>query len=419
MAKRSRNGGQKVAENNVSRATAFLPPLRVLIFGKPDFRQQSDFVDAIRRSFNGASEEFGYLAAGADLGVDVRWFPNTPATSAERQLAGALHTLCIVLANPQLSDDRSYTEWLDSALSIVQESNRRHRMIILSESEATVEDFVDARSKLVTAQFLPVSSLGEQATRPAFLGLMILNEVTRLLAKDTSPFPARQQLFISHAKKDGLPLAQALLNQLDNLPRFTAFYDARSLMMADDWERDLEKGIESSVVIVLRTDEYDRRPFCVQELRWADEYGCPTIVVEASNRTARPRSDLPLSDSTQVFLRDGNLLRVIYAAMREGLRAVLLKRHAASLSELGLLNERCVVLDRMPGVSSVRKACSELKQSQLKEPKLSRTLRHGIILYPEPILSSDMLEAMNALADHFLRGTRLMTLAQFLTNRYD
>lgn len=370
-------------------------------------------MESIRKAFHGSTDESGYLATGEDLGVDVRWFPQCPRQSPAVHLNGALHSFVVVLATARLASNGGYRQWIDEATRIVQESEGRHRLIVLAESETTVESFVDVESRLPSAQFLSVYSLGEQATRPAHFGLIVLNEASRVLSRKVSKTLSRQHLFISHAKKDGLPLAMSILHQLDTLPQMTAFYDAGALQLTDDWRRDLENGIAASVVIVLRTDEYDRRPFCIQELRWADIHGCPIVIVEAGNRLSRSRTDLPMTNALQIVLRDGNLLRVIYAALREGLRAVLLSRQVTHARDNKRLHGVFRVLHRLPSLASIRHVCEQLRSD------VTVAGERSVVIYPEPILPTDVAESLSALANHYLPGVRLLTLGQLATGMED
>lgn len=415
------NQKKKRASSNESLPReALLAPLRVMICGKSSFRQCDEYVEAIVRAFNGSDDDGGYLASGDDLDVDTRWFSDCPAHTADLHLNGALHTFIVILANAELADDVEYRKWLEEALRLVQDSNGRHRILVLAENETTVESFTSRSSTLASAQFLPTHALGEQAVRAAYFGLILLNESGRMVARHLDTRSAcRQQLFISHAKKDGLPLALAILKQLDELPRLAKFYDARSLQLTDDWRRDLEQGIASSVVIVIRTGEYDNRPYCVAELRWADQYGCPVVVVDASNRLSRPRTDLPLSDAVTVVMRDGNSLRVIYAALREGLRSILLCRQVTEMKQVteaqqaDLLKSPVAVLHRMPTIASVRQACLQLAA----DPVNAQSEKRGVptIVYPGPVMADERAESLIALADYFLPDTRIQTVGQLMT----
>jgi hypothetical protein len=292
-------------------------------------------------------------------------------------------------------------------------------MIVLAETEVTVEAFRTQRSRLTSAQFASTALLGEQATRPARFALIVLNESCRQIARelDRSAMrhqlqPMPHQLFVSHAKKDGLPLAIAIRNELESLPRVTSFYDASSLQFTDDWSRDLERGIKTSIVVVLHTDEYDRRPVCEQELRWADAYGCPVVAVDAASRSYRPRSTLPFSDAATIYLRDGNVLRILSAAIRERLRAGLLLRQVAHFKDVRALTRPCWVLHRAPSIASVRRACTELKEVARKSSP--------IIVYPEPVMVEDTAFGLSQLAKTLLPGTRLLAateLADLVANK--
>lgn len=387
----------------------FLPAFRVLICGRAEFRQAAEYVDAIQRAFRGAVEESGYLASGDDLGVDVTWFTHRPDRPPAAHLEGALHTLVVVLASESMAMDDQFRSWLEVALELIQASRDRHRLIVLAETEVTVDSFQAKQSRLASAQFTASALLGEQATRPPRFALIVLNESCRQIARVLDASASRyqlpampHQLFVSHAKKDGLPLATAIRHELESLPRVTTFYDASSLQFTDDWSRDLERGVKTSVVVVLRTDEYDRRPFCEKELRWADAHGCPVIVVDAANRAYRPRTNLPFSDAPQYYLRDGNVLRVLAAAIRERLRAALLLRKVVQFHQSGVLTEPCWVLHRAPSVASVRRACEHLNERSF--PSSS-----SIIVYPDPVMVEDDAFALSLLADLLKPGTRLLT----------
>ncbi|MEQ9411560.1 MAG: toll/interleukin-1 receptor domain-containing protein [Fuerstiella sp.] len=396
-------------------ADIWLPALRVIICGHSTFRQSEEYVEAVLRAFNGSEDDRGYLASGDDLDVDARWFPACPAHRPEHHLAGALHTLVIILANARLATDDEYRVWLEDSLDLVRMSKGRHRVLVLAETEVTVESFTARRSRLTQAQFLPCHVLSEQAVRPAHFGLIVLNEASRLVLRHIERRgTAKSRLFISHAKKDGLPLAIAILNQLDELPHINTFYDVRSLSLSDDWNRELQEGVAASVVIVIRTAEYDNRPYCVKELRWADKFACPVVVVDASNRLSRPRSDLPLTDVVTVVMRDGNLLRVIYAALREGLRAALLSRTVQQLQQKNVIRQPFAVLHRAPTAASIRHACELNRNSDVSSEQGDRNL---LLIYPEPVLPDSELESFTALANYYRDGTQLLTLNQLMASK--
>ncbi|MEX1028177.1 MAG: toll/interleukin-1 receptor domain-containing protein [Candidatus Paceibacterota bacterium] len=135
-------------------------------------------------------------------------------------------------------------------------------------------------------------------------------------------------LFISHAKRDGLPLANAIQTQLKSVPHATAFYDDKSLMLSEDWKRQLEAGVASSVTVFLRTDAFDDSHYCRTEAIWGDQYGCPALVVDVRRGLSHHPGlfDLPL----------GNLPTVraagLKSALHNGLLTVLIMGSTSSSS---------------------------------------------------------------------------------------
>ena len=67
---------------------------------------------------------------------------------------------------------------------------------------------------------------------------------------------------------DGLPLAQALRHQIASLGWLPKFYDADDLPPGCDWQAELEKNVGASLIVMLRTEEYENRHWCQQEVLW-------------------------------------------------------------------------------------------------------------------------------------------------------
>ena len=139
-------------------------------------------------------------------------------------------------------------------------------------------------------------------------------------------------LFISHAKHDGLSLAQALTRAVRNIPQLDSFYDARDIEAGSNWQSELQRAVETSVLIAVRTDEYDERPWCVQEVAWAEQAGVPIVVVEARSSLFCPPSVLPLAGAPWIRIPDGSLTRILYCALRENLRLLVLQRGVHQLA---------------------------------------------------------------------------------------
>jgi hypothetical protein len=310
-----------------------LVPLKVVILTQDAGPEEVPIQSAIRRAFHGgfgaASTSEAYFAEGEDLGVSVVSADfGKDAAAAQKLLDNAracsLHTLVVAL---------------------LAESPREPLATVLHQLDVDANgDDTDGRLMLMPvmlrerlwsgdAQVLNYVTLGESAIRPVYAAANALACAWRLLGAPAD----KLKLFISHAKLDGLPLAQSCIFHFGQLHGLEQFYDAKDIPPGSNWRRVLRDGVESSAVVALRTNIYEERAWCVQELDWAEDFGCPLVVVEARTHLVRSREFLPVGGSPCIHVPDGNLVRILQAAMREALRVRLFARQVSALEELDAL----------------------------------------------------------------------------------
>jgi len=210
------------------------------------------------------------------------------------------------------------------------------------------------------------------------------------------------RLFISHAKLDGLPLAQSLQHQIKEIPWLQSFYDARDLANETDWERALEAAATSSLLVILRTDAYEQRWWCRQEALWCELHAMPAVLVEARPGLSYPGGDLPLERMPLIRIPDGNLLRILNGALREGLRYLIFQRRIHEMRNDGAFphNAEVHVFSYPPSMPVLLRVCAQLALRP-NNPKL--------ILYPDPPLRSGVYEAAQALVSTKAPGAQLLT----------
>jgi hypothetical protein len=218
--------------------------------------------------------------------------------------------------------------------------------------------------------------------------------------------PGHLRLFISHAKMDGLPLAHALKHQIETLGWLQDFYDVDDLPPGSDWQRELERSVGSSLIVMLRTEAYDNRYWCQQEVLWADEYATPAVLVDARTGLNHPAASLPFDRMPTVRIPDGNLVRILFLALREGLRFLHFMRRVEEMKANGMIpaTAELRVFSFAPSMSALLRACNALTAS--KAPSTTPRL----ILYPDPPFRAGVYEAALALvATYAPTGTRLVT----------
>jgi hypothetical protein len=393
---------------------AGISPLQLLLFRDPEDQEFIPFENAVLRAFQGGREAGSYLATGDDLGIQLECFTSVPGTglSGSQTLDSFCHTLIVIWADEHLADrcSSTFSDWLAECWNVIQASEGRHSIIIVARDERIAEEWTRKNPNFANLQLLYLHELGERAIRPATFALRLLHESRLLLSSGVPPIgdPAKPQgflrLFISHAKMDGLPLAHALKHQIASLAWLQSFYDAEDLPSGSNWKRELERGVGSSLIIVLRTEAYDSRYWCQQEVLWADEYAVPAVLVEGRTGLQHSAGTLPLDRLPTVRIPDGNLVRILFLALREGLRFLYFLRRVEEMRRAGDLPtpSELRIFSFPPSMPALLRACRYL--SSVPDQSIPR-----IILYPDPPLRTGLYEAASALVGSYCPGARLLT----------
>jgi len=351
------------------------------------------------------------VASAVPLGDDIQFrsflIPPTPPSGAPAFLDDALHTLLVLLADGELMADEEFLDWLSTCARDAGMESGRHQFFTVVPGDETKQRWInEGRPEFRRFQTLDFSSLGEDAERLDWLVLQVLQAGMHLAVVGSgAPHDWKVRLFVSHAKRDGLSLAKSLKTLLNGIPLLDSFYDTRDLASYRPWETQLHEAVISSVLVSLRTDVYDHRPYCQQEVRWAEEFGAPMVLVDARGGLVHAASGLPFEGAPCVRIFDGNLVRILHAVLRVSIRSQAFLRRVHELQELKHLPTppALQVIPVCPGMSSIFHACQALSQAQAG-PR--------VICYPEPRLPQGALEAAQSLAAK--AGARLGTPAELL-----
>lgn len=373
-------------------------PLQLLLFRHGNDSEALSYENAIISAFQGGKTAAMHKSLDIQSGI----FAAAPPCSVKNQLEGFCHTLAVVLIDQALLQQggEDLWDWLADYWQTARQDGRC-KLLPVAMDERVGEAFTKKRHGLDRVQLLQATTLGERAQRPEVLALRLLHECRVLLAKALFHTSCHLRLFISHAKCDGLPLAHALKHQIDIL-KLGKFYDAEDLPAGGDWEKDLENTVAESLIVILRTDAYDGRYWCQQEVLWADEHAAPAVLVDARTRLNYPGSALPFERIPSARIPDGNLLRILLAALQEGLRHLLFQRRIQLMKERGELptGAEVVVYCQPPGMPALLRACERLNTANAS-PRY--------ILYPDPPLHRGWYEAAQALVAAHAPGVRLAT----------
>jgi hypothetical protein len=285
-------------------------------------------------------------------------------------------------------------KWLETIAQAVKTSGKRNSFVVLGTSEAELSSLRANPNAIAlkVSQGWSVEKLGEYAVRPAYAAILALSRSRELLAQD---LPAtnthfgsdKARFFISHAKLDGLPLAQSLSHVISQFSWLEQFYDAADIQPGDDFKDVLERGVLGSMLLVLRTDIYDLRSWCRQEMMWAEAYDRPALLVDARADLLSRASLLGFTGIPGVRIPDGNLVRVLMEGLREWVRiGVLQSRFKNVLNSKAAVEEKTELLSRPPSLTSLAEAIRRLK---LK----AHTNDQVIVVHSEPALETNYANA--------------------------
>lgn len=369
-------------------------PLQVLVFSDKDCLLSKDYQEIITVAFQGGGS--GYLAGATDTGVPVREFFAEAKVTKTKLLSAAQKTLAIILLTKAMVANDAMVSQLNKLFNVTSHSKIK---LIVFDLEQVSEDFLRRANDLPENCVTDVLEIGEYALRRTAVGLIALHEATRLLSRGSKRITNEPRLFVSHAKIDGQSLATVLRTQIQALPGFLTFYDDDDLTDETDLQKALEKGVENSVLIVLRSEVFEDRPWCIQEMQWAEEYTSPYVVVDLRQKPITPPSKISFERAPMVRVGDGNLYRIIFIALREALRSRIHIRIVEDLVRQKIVqNDELRILVRQPTMSSIHNICTGLGGND----KVT-------IVYPDPTMTDGERAAAQALVSSMSSGSVITT----------
>ena len=99
------------------------------------------------------------------------------------------------------------------------------------------------------------------------------------------------RIFVSHSKRDadelGTNRAKELVRYLNEETKLDSFFDVKDILEGKCFDKQIEKGVENALLMVLYTNTYSDREWCRRELIAAKDHDVPTVVVMMMNGVAK------------------------------------------------------------------------------------------------------------------------------------
>jgi hypothetical protein len=299
--------------------------------------------------------------------------PKAPAGTAPLpiDLDAAKHSVVVVLVDDRVVVDEAWRSYVEDLVRKVTRGESPHRIIPVALSPHAYNLPPDC----ARVNFLRLQGMSP-AEQPSVLVPAITHECVRLLRRDAAGGAVSRpiRVFLSHAKKDGLPFVTKLDAFIGYRTGADIWFDTSDIPAgAPDFGREIEDGLRDTAVVIVQTDAYGSREWCQAEVLWAKAFGRPAVVVNAVAR-----------GEERIFPYIGNLpsLRwdpagpdrsadVIDALFAEVLRDLHFRARMADSPVISGLGGRVRVLGRAPELA----ACLGLVEPGAPPPT---------IVYPDP-----------------------------------
>ena len=367
-------------------------PLQIVLHRDPSNAETRAFETMLRLAFEGSAGPVGspstYLADAVDLQIRVLDLAETPRGNAlDGLLRGAGRTVAVVVYGDA---DNTF----DASATLRDRVERDGGQVVLAKLPNSPVD--DARQAPIDPDAM------EPALLPVTTALRAMEAARRVLLElvgDGEGPPNNQlKLFLSHAKIDGVPVALSLASILARLREagseggFGYFYDVEHIPAGDDWRKALEEAAKRSVLIALRTEEYERRPWCQKEYLWAESNRMPILVVDLRTATHHDSALLPFDAAPVVHVHDGNVIRVVFHALACHLRMLRVQCLAGAAD---------AILPHKPTPYSLLSTCDALRQgNRRKVPRIA---------YPNPPLPAEFLDSVRPILEARQPAVALVT----------
>lgn len=293
-------------------------------------------------------------------------------------------TLIFLLIDQNMYLSPKWKEYINEKLLPVLNESSGNSLVSISQYKYAYE----LNAKLGKFQFLSFNNESVYQHRDEFL-MRLYDILIRFIAGSGSQ---QQTIFISHSKRDidknGLRLATSLRDfLLENATKLSSFFDVNSIMEGYNFENQILDSVDKSIMVIIFSNTYSSREWCVKEILQAKKKKIPMIVVFAVN-----------GNVDRVFPYIGNVPATQYNGDWKPVVNLLLRTalfHLYQKELLGKLKKDNMDLQAFP--PDAYSLCYFNGEAKT-------------VLYPEPPLGSCEMEILEDIKDKNLKFTTPMLM---------
>lgn len=319
------------------------------------------------------------------LGIPI-FFRSAAADEGARtplpiDLEQAERSAVILLVNSAMVTDPEWGEYVKELSGQARAVGGRHRIFPVSLSKAALQ-FDAALGQTNFIRYHDFNNDGGQNSSE--LMLWLTHELCRFLNWPRSAEPGAVlsskpiRLFISHAKQDGVPLAERFREAIADTPA-AVFFDSIDIAPGYDFGTEIEGSIRESTLLVLQSDVYSSRPWCRREVLMAKKMNRPIIIVNAIEEDEK-RSFPYMGNVPLIRWTGKNHQRIVGLALREHLRFLYNECRIYALRRAGRIPEGALVLTRPPEILDFQNIAARAADGEDSK---------ALVIYPDPPLGAE------------------------------
>lgn len=361
----------------------YRPCLNVYVVWRPDADtttpDKSKGLELARLIYSTFARDIEHpLDSGLGIPVFFRYAATGDGTNTPLpiDLQKAERNAIIVLASSAMVTDPEWSNYVTELNGRVSAAGADHRIFPVSLSRAALNLELGQTNAIRYHEF-------ESDVAQTELMLRLTHELCRFLNRPRSTTPGAElspqpiRLFISHAKQDGVPLAEIFRDAISDTPAAT-FFDSIDIAPGYDFGVEIESNIRESTLLVLQSDVYSSRPWCRREVLMAKKLHRPIMIVNAINEDEK--RSFPYMGNVPVIRWTGNNhQRIVGLALREHLRFLYNECRINALRRAGRIPNDAVVLTRPPEILDFQNITRAAHQEGRKK----------LVIYPDPPLGAE------------------------------
>lgn len=379
-----------------------MSPFLLHVVWHPGLRAGAAIADRLREHFG--SDRFKNLTAGAAVPVLFRNEsdgadgipPPVPWDDADV-------VATVVLVDHSLTGDAMWVDYLQELANQADAKGLTKRVFPVAMEAGVFEIDVQLQA------FRWYTWDGDNAERQQRLHRDLTYEFSRMMRHQLTQelrngserpiraYLGRTQVFLSHSKRDGTPVASAIRDWIHQNSALDSFMDVHDIPPGLSFEAVIDESIRAGVLVAIHTDSYSSREWCRREVIAAKRRHLPMVVVDCLHSI--DERAFPYLGNVPVIRMNpchpGQIERVIGVLLDEIFKDYLWRCRTARLSES---DPAVLFLPRSPELLALA-TISALGERRTQD-----------IVYPDPKLSVEEEDLFTAIAG----SVRLRTLREWL-----